>query len=285
MKRWLTYLKERYPLPVYLLLSGGITLSASLVTAGRLESAANLFALAGLMLFFFELRLMDELKDYSKDQAAHPERPLPRGLLGPGEVRRTVNGVLAGMLAYAALGGLLLGPPSGLAYLAVTVWLFLMYREFFLGDWLGARPLLYAVTHQVIMVPLVVFAAACVAPRASLDGRVLFLSLANLGAFFAYEVCRKLDPRAHPVLKTYLSVYGVAGSFAVVAVANLVAAFGAWSVGMHPLLWPLEALVMLSFIPLFRAPRFHKLVEGTATISLLIHLWGPVLYAVPGWLK
>ena len=42
------------------------------------------------MLFFAELRLMDELKDYEKDLIAHPERPLPRGLLSREEVRAAV---------------------------------------------------------------------------------------------------------------------------------------------------------------------------------------------------
>ena len=80
---WLIYSKERFPLVTYLLLVGGITLSAQLLHSSAIDWKGFGVASVALLLFFAELRLMDELKDYEKDKIAHPGRPLPRGLVSP----------------------------------------------------------------------------------------------------------------------------------------------------------------------------------------------------------
>ena len=82
-------------------------------------------------------------------------------MLGEAEVRYAVGLIAWGMLLYAALVAVLGNLVAGCAYAGITGYLWLMYREFFLGEWLEARPLLYAATHQVIVVALVVFAALC----------------------------------------------------------------------------------------------------------------------------
>ncbi|MCM2321762.1 MAG: hypothetical protein NDJ90_00700 [Oligoflexia bacterium] len=279
---WLTLIKERIPLVSYAILSAGMVLSSA-VLSGTLEPVGAGLACFGVLLFFCELRLMDEVKDFRKDVVAHPDRPLPRGVLQPAQVARVAHiGVLVMMLYGFALGASA-GLPAAWIYLLITAYLWLMYREFFLGEWLSRRPLLYALTHQVIVLPLCALGAlssgAAVAVGA-LPAPVVAYALAVLGAFFSYEVCRKLDPAAHPVLETYLSVYGKRGIVLIVAVATLVAALGARGFGMHAWLWPLEALVVLSLGILFVKPERFKLAEGLATLSLVIHIWAGVLGSV-----
>src|SRR3569833_4369137 len=85
---WLAYIRQRYPLGVYVLLSSGYVLTGWSLTHAPLTALAVTYGLACFMLFFFTLRLMDELKDYDKDVIAHPERPLPAGLLTREQARR-----------------------------------------------------------------------------------------------------------------------------------------------------------------------------------------------------
>ncbi len=278
MTAWMTYVRERFPLPVYALLVGGFVLSAAAAAGSPLEVAATAFGAAGLLAFFFELRLMDELKDLEKDRVANPDRPLPRGLLNPDGVRRTVAGIALGMGAYGVALAPVAGVPAAAAFLLLTVYLWLMYREFYLGAWLVDRPILYAATHQIVLLPMSAFAALCYRPESWQTPAVWYTGLVSLGGFFAYEVCRKLDPAAHPILKTYRSMYGLGGSAALVAVSLGIAAAGAAGLGRSHalLLWPTEAILLAS-LPLAAHPKRFKWVEGIASISLLLHLWGGAL--------
>ena len=285
MDRWLTYIKERFPLPVYLLLIGGFTFSGLFLGEGAFQGRAFLISFIGFLLFFFQLRLMDELKDYDKDVLAHPERPLPRGLLTTSEVYQAIVLLALLMLSYGAVIMVLTNRTAAVSYLAITVYLLLMYKEFYVGKWLEDRPLLYAVSHQFIVFGVCIFAVTAAKPNLLRDPQTLYLGLTILGSFFSYEVCRKLDPDAHPALKTYLSVYGSGKTSLIVIAATLIAAGGAFGLGLQALLWPAEGLLVASLLVLFIKPKKYKIVEGIATLSLVVHLWAVVIQHLTGWPK
>jgi hypothetical protein len=153
-----------------------------------------------------------------------------------------------------------------------------MYKEFYIGHKLAQWPLLYAISHQVISLPLVFFAACLFDGQAMQSPYLWPAGLVILGAFFCYEVCRKLDPGAHPILKTYLSVYGRPKTVLIVLGAAAVAAAGAFRLGVPALFWIFETLVLASFLlPKSR----YKATEGLATLSLAAHVLGlPILRAL-----
>jgi 4-hydroxybenzoate polyprenyltransferase len=274
MARWLIYLKERFPLVTYLLLVGAMTASGVLLFPRNADSMTSSVLLAGtgLLLFFFELRLMDEWKDFEKDKIAHPSRPLPRGLIRVEEVRQVM---IAGMLAMMALSGLLaaLGNrPAGALYLGITVYLALMFKEFFVGKRLASMPFFYGVTHQVILVPLMAFPAALAHPGRWLEARTLWLGVTALGGFFTYELCRKLDPNAHPVLRTYPQVYGSGGTLLRILLTGSVGMLGATFLHLEKTCIPVMSLVLATAIAWSLRPRLYKVAELMATIGLLVHL-------------
>ena len=98
-----------------------------------------MLSLLGTLLFFFELRLMDELKDYDKDKIANPGRPLPRGLLTPGQVKTAIRNILWGMIGFSFLLFAALNVYAGICYFLLTGYLFLMYKEFFISKWLNNK--------------------------------------------------------------------------------------------------------------------------------------------------
>lgn len=275
MSAWITYTAERFPPLVYLLVVGGFVCSGALVGGGDLSALPTGTAAVGLLWFFFELRLMDERKDFDKDQIANPGRPLPRGLLTPPQVDRAIRRLALGMIGVAVLAGVATTPTAGGLFLLLTGYLWLMYREFYLGAWLVERPILYAASHQIVLLPMVAFVAACVDPMAIQRREVWATGLVSLGGFFAYEVCRKLDPGAHPVLRTYRAVYGASGTAGLVLAALALAAVGAIGLGRGSgwFLWPTEAVLAGSLCLLWLAPARYKAVEALASLSLLVHLW------------
>ncbi|NCA18046.1 MAG: hypothetical protein EBS90_13565, partial [Betaproteobacteria bacterium] len=118
MARWLKYVKERFPLVTYLLLSGAMCWSgASLFMVSPFSAhIQTTLSMLGILLFFFELRLMDEWKDFEKDKVAHPARPLPRGLIQPREVRIGIGTGIALMLAFTVLLGVQGYPEASALY-------------------------------------------------------------------------------------------------------------------------------------------------------------------------
>ena len=273
MVAWITFLKERFPLPTYILLVGGFASSGLALVGGGWNWTAFLGSFIGLMLFFAVLRMMDELKDYEKDRVAHPNRPLPRGVLALSQVQQMIKLLVFGMMVYAAASFVFSDLSAGLTYLLVTGYLWLMYREFYCGPWLSARPVLYATSHQVIIIPLCYYCVLVNDAGLWRQPEPFYFACVVLGAFFTYEVCRKLDPNAHPVLQTYLHCYGPLKTSLLVCCTSAVSAVGPLGLSSGILLWPVEGLLLVTLPLLFLAPGKFKVIEGVATVSLLLHLW------------
>jgi len=279
MKNWFIFIKERIPLVVYALLVGGITSSSFVygkIGFNLKEAPQFILGFFGLFLAFAILRMMDEVKDFEKDKIAHPERPLPRGLLKVDQVLGMIKLIYIFMTLLSLVLLFLKNIPSGLCYLVITLWLGLMYKEFFIPKWLNERPLIYAISHQILMIAVAAF-PALLYDQSNNFGPILALGVTILGSFFTYEVCRKLDPKADPVLGTYLVTYGPFNTFTIVLGTSTVAWFGALQLGYFPLLSISQFICVLSFLLIFFKPEKYKIVEAIATLSLLIHLWcGPI---------
>ena len=278
MNRWIVFVRERLPIPTYLLLVGGLALSGLALSGGSWTPLLLGVAAGALLLFFTTLRIMDEYKDYDKDCLAHPDRPLPRGILSLQEVRRVIYSCIVCMLALSVVVGALTHMHAALCYLVITGYLWLMYREFFAGTWLDKRPFLYGLSHQLILIPLCLLSPLIGhAPLATLSSfpiaDVVVFGLLVLSSFFTYEVCRKLDPKALPELGTYLVHYGKGRTALIVVLLLVLGACIAPLLDLHTILWPVQALVFLSLGILYLAPQSYKITEGIATLSLLIHLW------------
>lgn len=299
MGAWMTFLRERIPAFSYLLLAAGLAASGSALSRSvfaamslRIPPPPNWGTIAvvaaGAFVFFVVLRIMDDYKDYEKDRVVHPQRPLPRGVLAPRQAARAVNILVVAMLIYAisvalaAPSALFVNPFIGLCYLLVTGYTWLMYREFYAAAWLTRRPLLYAASHQLSLIPLAYFCCLADFPLAWLHAKPALFGITVLGAFFTYEICRKLDPNAHPLMGAYLSHYGRLPTIGLAVGAVALSALGALGLGLGALLWPLELLLLALMALLIIAPHRFKIVEQAASLSLVLHVWA---IALSEWLR
>jgi 4-hydroxybenzoate polyprenyltransferase len=160
--RWWIYQRERFPVLAHGLLIAAFSFSAvsfSALLRGQVEPPRPLalaVAFITAFLFFLQLRIADEFKDFEEDLRYRPYRAVPRGLVSLREL-----GLLGVIAALLQLVGLLLDPTLILLLAVAWAYLALMSKEFFVGEWLKKHPIPYLVSHMVI-IPLVDFyATAC----------------------------------------------------------------------------------------------------------------------------
>ena len=101
-----------------------------------------------IFMFFFQLRITDEFKDYEEDLKYRAYRPVQRGIISLKTLEKTgiVTVIIQIMLAHVI--------DPEIIYFMIFVWIymFLMAKEFFIKKWLTKRILIYALSHVVIMV-------------------------------------------------------------------------------------------------------------------------------------
>jgi 4-hydroxybenzoate polyprenyltransferase len=161
--RWWIYQRERFPIVAHGLLIAAFSASAvsfsALLRGGSPPPAvaSYLTAFATAFLLFLQLRIADEHKDFEEDLAHRPYRPVPRGLVTRRELASIAAAAAIIQFALAAavswhLVGLLL---------VTWTYLALMTKEFFVRDWLIARPVTYLWTHMLIVPLADLYATAC----------------------------------------------------------------------------------------------------------------------------
>ncbi|MBX9669409.1 MAG: UbiA family prenyltransferase [Candidatus Obscuribacterales bacterium] len=161
--KWITYQKERFPVIKYAILVSAFTVSglalSYLLTGSNFALRPQMFVVAFTVTFltFFQLRVADEHKDFDFDAKHHPERPVQRGLVTLKGLRRLA--IAAGFIQFFAVMSLRVSllVPLGLAWF----YMWLMTNEFFAGDWLRKRPILYMITHMSILFFTDLFITSC----------------------------------------------------------------------------------------------------------------------------
>lgn len=273
MQAYKTLIKERLPVVPNLILAAGLMLSAYGLANSDLTAMASVFGAAALFAFVSELRFMDELKDVEKDIVANPDRPLPRGAITKEQTGKLIGWTGALLAAFSVASAFIFSPVSGVLLGVSVVWLYLMYREFFVGDWLAARPLLYAISHQIVIFPLCLFALSLHNPAAALSAHSLAFGALILSAFFTFEVGRKLDPSAHEILKTYLVEYGPKTVIVFLIVLQSIAVASAYVLGILWWVSPFAVLIFLSLPKLISKPNDYKNLEGLIALNLIYVVW------------
>ncbi len=101
-----------------------------------------------IFMFFLQLRITDEFKDYEEDLKYRAYRPVQRGIISLKALGKIgIATVIIQIIFAHAIN------PKIIYYMAlVWIYMFLMAKEFFIKKWLTKRILIYALSHVVIMV-------------------------------------------------------------------------------------------------------------------------------------
>ena len=212
LQRWSTYLKERFPLGRHGLVvaayaSSSVCYSALLRDETPVRGSLGV-AFASALLFFFQLRVLDEFKDFEDDSRWRPYRPVPRGL-----VTLRALGMLGVAAGLAQLALAFVWEPRLLMLLAL-VWAYagLMGKEFFVSHWLKARPALYMASHAVIVPLITLYVTACdwLRVEGSAPRGLAWLLATSYLASGVVEIGRKIRAPADEEIgvETYSSLWG-----------------------------------------------------------------------------
>ena len=101
-----------------------------------------------IFMFFFQLRITDEFKDYEEDLKYRPYRPVQRGIISIKALGKIGITTIIVQIILAHV----INPKLIYFMLLVWIYMFLMTKEFFIKNWLTERILIYALSHVVIMI-------------------------------------------------------------------------------------------------------------------------------------
>jgi 4-hydroxybenzoate polyprenyltransferase len=217
--RWWIYQRERFPIFAHGALIAAFSLSAVCYSAlirgaTSITLAAALVAFATAFLFFLQLRIADEFKDFGDDAKFRPYRPVPRGLVTLRELG--VLGVVAAVIQLTLAAGY----DHRLATILVVVlaYLALMSVEFFAAAWLRARPFLYMASHMLIMPLIDFYATACdwLPAGAGVAPALAWFLLISYFNGMVIEIGRKIRAPADEEVgvETYSAIWGRGGAVA-----------------------------------------------------------------------
>jgi 4-hydroxybenzoate polyprenyltransferase len=214
LNKWWTYQRERFPLLGHGLLIAAFSFSAVCFSALLREQvtlpAASTLTVAFVtsFMFFLQLRIADEFKDFEEDARYRPYRPVPRGLVSLKELG--VLGLCCGLIQLGL--GLWLEPAQVLLLAIAWAYLALMSKEFFVSEWLKTHPIPYLISHMVI-IPLVdLYATACdwwPAGSGPPRGLIWFLIVSYFNGI-VIELGRKIrgPKEEEPGVNTYSALWG-----------------------------------------------------------------------------
>ncbi len=289
MKRWVVYQRERFPLAAHGTLVAAFSTSAvcfSSLVRGNValpRPASLLVAFVTSLLFFLQLRIADEFKDFEEDARYRPYRPVPRGLV----TLRELGWIGAGAAAIQLTLALVLEP--SLVWLLAFAWgyLALMTREFFARDWLRRHPVAYLTSHMVIIPLIDLYATAC-------DWRLAGLSWPPPGLFWflivsyvngiVVEVGRKTRVPADEEtgVETYSALWGTNVAIRVWLAAVIITAFAAWRAAVRIGTEAATLILLLVLVTICGLVAMRVVVRrtpgGGKAIEMVSGVWTLVMY-------
>jgi 4-hydroxybenzoate polyprenyltransferase len=257
VRRWRTYIAERFPPFSYALLIVSFYSSnqflAHALTSGTAPMRYNLSSLTGALAVlgvFLHLRIFDDHKDYEDDCRYFPNRALQRGVV----TRRDLKLLLVLVIGMEFLLAALRGPGAITAWLVVMAFSLLMLKEFFAREWLRHRFLLYASTHMMILplLAILIFSFATGAFPWQAPGWYWVYSLVGFFVAFNWEVSRKIRAPEDEIegVDSYTKRFGTYGAAWLVLAIRVVDTALVTLVGIHLGLsrWFYASLIILFVI-------------------------------------
>lgn len=299
MNRWWIYQRERFPLLAHGPLVAAFSASAVSFSAllrgpgARPAVAAGVVAFVTSLTLFLQLRIADEFKDAEEDARHRPYRPVPRGLVRLRELA-WIGGVVA--VLQLVLCGWLGARGGGLRWqlpaLLLVTWTYfaLMSHEFFVRDWLKARPVVYLFSHMGIMPLVDWYATGCdwVPAQGVMPSGLFWFLAASFCNGLVIELGRKIraPEQEEPGVQTYSVLWGRGGATAAwlaALAATLVCALGAaWRIDFVPGVGVALGILLVGAgalgIAFVRTSR-GKLAKG---IEVYSGIWTIALYLMLG---
>ena len=162
----------------------------------------------------------------------------------------------------------------------VCLWLFLMYKEFFMEKILNKSPIVYAISHQLIIIPLIFYVFTVLEENLIFLPEFIGYALVVLSSFFTYEVGRKMDPNADKILGTYLVHYGKVKTHALITILASLAVVGSIMMGTFWYSFIPFILILITQVRVYKNEKIFDQLEGIIALTLIYNMW---FMTIRGW--
>ena len=211
IKSWVIFTKERFdPISHLVMILLFVWAHLSLIKVQNLVQVVIITII--VIIFFFKLRLYDEIKDYELDCKINPNRPLARGLLNHSDLYK---GIIISIFLEIILFSFV--SLNALPIFILTVgYSLLMYKEFFIRDRIRPHLTIYAVSHTVVTVllSLSILCAFNNSDIMSIDDQYIIFALNSWCLFNIFEFGRKtfLKSEERENVESYSKIFSPAGA-------------------------------------------------------------------------
>ncbi len=288
MKRYLTYLQQRFPLLQNLLFATliGISLQITLQLGNGGESPvigtgslAIVLTITGFMLL---MRLFDDLKDARTDGELFPDRPLPKGNATP----KMLWIMILGIHLFFHIP-VFLFPEARLWFLMSLAFAWLSFRWFFAPRFISTRLLLAFITHQPagFFVNLWVAAATLSLMNLPFNATVLMPCFIFITPVMLWELSRKIKPEGEENdYTTYSKILGPRTAAAVLLLPGSVLTGGLIVMAEHHGIPTLHTGLQALFFVIFTLAVYRFMLKPVrkhqvlAQASVLLSLCSLILY-------
>jgi len=216
LKKWIIFIWERFPpyvyIPFLMLFFVAHYVFATNNNYSFIYSTKSSILLVATVLFFFMLRLYDEVKDFESDLKNHPTRPLPRGLVTRSQINIGIVTCIVLELFLFSFFGL-----RGLAIITLPIlYSLLMFKEFFIKKWIRSHVTFYAITHTFVssLFSLTLLSLLMTTSMWSLNSSVYLFALLSWCLFNIFEFGRKtfISKEEKKNIESYSKIYGRLGA-------------------------------------------------------------------------
>ncbi|MFA6295506.1 MAG: UbiA family prenyltransferase [Candidatus Paceibacterota bacterium] len=259
------YSKERFHLgqfvPLSLILGGVLAIGTQAYFQHKLLMVPILLSATALFLFFLRLRIFDEFKDYEHDLKHYAHRPVPRGLVS----KKELGFILVPLIILEFVIALVSSVDGVIFFIISFVYSLLMFKEFFVRDWIKNHFTVYIASHEVLLFPLFFYLCAINGFKiTSLSNPFFWLLVLYVGSFmFLLEVARKVRSKDLEIASkdTYTAQYGIRGASLLLLVISTVAIISLiilmWIISLDSLFL---VIISLSFMVIFvyRLYKFNR---------------------------
>tara|TARA_R110000868_G_scaffold180754_2_gene421430 strand:- start:16564 stop:17487 length:924 start_codon:yes stop_codon:yes gene_type:complete len=219
---WLLFIWERFNPATHLAMI--ILFCAGTATLAQVHDSSRIaYACILATIFFFRLRLFDEIKDYESDIVINPKRPLPRGLLGVFDIKVAL--ILSIIAEYVIVQAVL--PAAMRCWLIALVWSLFMYKEFFIPNLIRPYLTTYATSHTLVTLPLTLALIAGMTNQSQIHQSDIWAALGAWLVFNIFELGRKTFQKneERKNVESYSLIWGRYGAVALVIAHAIIAAY------------------------------------------------------------
>lgn len=282
--RFHSYLKERFPyvngvLFFILFLTSFVFAHYTFSSEIPLElGGKTILFFISIYFFFFHLRMFDEHKDYEIDCINHPKRILQSGIITLKNLR--IIGII-GICMQAIISFILGGNTVFVIWIITFAYSLLMAKEFFIGEFLNKKLILYAVSHMIVTPMMVVWMGSMsIYKMPSID--FFLIPLLSFFSGMAFEISRKIraPENEKETIQTYSQILGYKkaclSSLACLLIAGILLSYITYYLQVSPIyygiIWGAYLLCSLSFFSFMKNPteKGAKKVELSSSMYMLL---------------